>query len=109
MADSLQLFADFQQYISQEQDVREEIRKTVRELDKTSREILNVLQMIHQTAGVDSKELCLKSKEKFVAIQDQYAELQRKVPSNEYYRYVYPILLKAVPVFTHLHAHCDTM
>ncbi|XP_062514878.1 translin-like [Corticium candelabrum] len=84
---SSQLFADFQQYVTREQNVREEIRKTVRELDNTSREILNMLQTVHQTTGVDMKNLCVKSREKFVTIQKHYAELQSKVPPTQYYRY----------------------
>ncbi|XP_065829913.1 translin-like [Oscarella lobularis] len=81
------LFFACQDYFVQEQDVREEIRKSVRELDQTGREILNGLQSIHKTSSVDIPSLCAKSREKFAAVREQYADLKHKVPQNEYYRF----------------------
>ncbi|KAI4467760.1 enhancer of polycomb [Holotrichia oblita] len=46
------VFDDFQQHLNTEQDIREEIRNIVREIEKHAREILTTLQVIHQEDGL---------------------------------------------------------
>ncbi|MBN3306557.1 TSN protein, partial [Amia calva] len=46
-----ELFSNIQGFLSADQDVREDIRKVVQVLEQTAREILTVLQSVHQPTG----------------------------------------------------------
>jgi len=46
------IFTHYQEMLDEDQDLREEIRVTVRELDTTAREISLILQQIHQEDGL---------------------------------------------------------
>ncbi|KAI2524944.1 TSN isoform 4 [Pan troglodytes] len=51
-----EIFVELQGFLAAEQDIREEIRKVVQSLEQTAREILTLLQGVHQGAGFqDSK------------------------------------------------------
>lgn len=82
------VFDDFQQHLNTEQDIREEIRNIVREIEKHAREILTTLQVIHQE---DSLHLispsCLKAREQFKKVQEAYGKLSALIPVGHYYRY----------------------
>ncbi|GJQ87857.1 putative sequence-specific DNA binding protein [Trypoxylus dichotomus] len=82
------VFDDFQQYLNTEQDIREEIRNIVREIEKHAREILTTLQVIHQE---DSLHLisssCLKAREQFEKVREAYGRLGVLIPVGQYYRY----------------------
>ncbi|KAM7313458.1 putative secreted salivary gland peptide [Ixodes scapularis] len=89
MAQSMSdIFLSFQQYLETEQDLREEIRVVVRELEQTARGILTILQGIHQPDGLSKiPELCQKSKAAFANVKNQFQVLKSKVPENQYYRF----------------------
>uniref|UniRef100_A0A1E1WZI8 Translin n=1 Tax=Amblyomma aureolatum TaxID=187763 RepID=A0A1E1WZI8_9ACAR len=82
------VFLSFQQYLDNEQDVREEIRLTVRDLEQTARGILTLLQAIHQQSGIATiPEVCEKSKAHFATVREQYKVLKSKIPEGQYYRF----------------------
>ncbi|XP_013405360.1 translin [Lingula anatina] len=82
------IFSSFQDYITKEQDMREEIRVLVRTLEQSAREVLTVLQSVHQPEGIKHvSDVCAKSRAMFPVIRQQLADLAAKIPKDEYYRY----------------------
>ncbi|XP_018333424.1 translin [Agrilus planipennis] len=82
------IFSSFRDYLSSEQDTREEIRVVVKEIDKCTIEILTVLQIIHQdTASTDIIHACMKARGLFEEIRKNFSKLAMIVPKGEYYRY----------------------
>uniref|UniRef100_A0A8C2XR56 Uncharacterized protein n=1 Tax=Cyclopterus lumpus TaxID=8103 RepID=A0A8C2XR56_CYCLU len=51
-----EMFSSIQGFLSADQDVREDIRKVVQTLEQTGREILTVLQSVHQPSGFKESE-----------------------------------------------------
>ncbi|KAL4228664.1 hypothetical protein ACF0H5_011709 [Mactra antiquata] len=83
-----QVFSDYQKYMEDEQQIREEIRTVVRELEQTAREILTQLQSVHQTNGIKSvSSICDKCVPMFETVREKMASLNSKIPVNQYYRY----------------------
>jgi len=82
------IFAHYQEMLDEDQDLREEIRITVRELDTTAREIYLVLQQIHQEDGLSQiGELCGKATVLLAKAKDQFSKLVEKIPRNQYFRF----------------------
>lgn len=82
------IFISFQQHLDSEQDLREEIRIAVRDLEQSARGILTSLQAIHQPDGISKiPDLCKRSRSAFTNVKNQYAVLNSKVPENQYYRF----------------------
>ncbi|XP_071497928.1 translin-like [Diadema antillarum] len=81
-------FEEFNQHLAQEQDTREEIRTKVRDLEQTAREVMTVLQAVHQENGIkEVSQLCRRSRELFGTVKLQYAQLASKFRVEEYYRF----------------------
>ncbi|XP_077993646.1 translin-like [Glandiceps talaboti] len=88
MSSTTEVFSALNEHLTQDQEIREEIRNTVKSLEQTAREILAVLQRVHQTSGIkEVPSLCKKSREQFQTIRTQYAELETKFPNDQYYRF----------------------
>ncbi|XP_048728377.1 translin-like [Ostrea edulis] len=82
------VFADFHCYFNKEQDLKEEIRSTVRDLEQTAREIHAVLQQVHQRDGSKNvADICKCTEPYFETARKQFQELSSKVPENQYYRF----------------------
>ncbi|XP_052803250.1 translin-like [Mya arenaria] len=82
------IFANFQQYLTDEQDLREEIRVIVRELEQSAREILTHIQTVHQPEGIkDVSTVCEQTVSMFEQIRQGMTNLAVKIPENQYYRY----------------------
>ncbi|XP_067890932.1 translin isoform X2 [Heterodontus francisci] len=82
------LFSVIQSSLAADQDVREEIRKVVQGLEQTAREILTLLQNVHQTSGFkDIPNKCQKAREHFDAVKTHLVELKTKFPADQYYRF----------------------
>uniref|UniRef100_A0A3P9L423 Translin n=1 Tax=Oryzias latipes TaxID=8090 RepID=A0A3P9L423_ORYLA len=65
-----------------------EIRKVVQGLEQTAREILTVLQSVHQPSGfkeIPSK--CAKARDLFCTVKTQIGDLKTKFPVEQYYRF----------------------
>ncbi|XP_045208227.1 translin-like [Mercenaria mercenaria] len=83
-----QIFSDFQQYLENEQQLREDIRSVVRDVEQTAREILTQLHSVHQPDGIKSVSIfCEKCVPMFETIRQNMGVLGAKVPANQYYRY----------------------
>ncbi|XP_023700412.1 translin [Paramormyrops kingsleyae] len=83
-----EMFSNIQVFLCADQDIREDIRKVVQTLEQTAREILTVLQSVHQPSGfkeIPSK--CLRARELFCIIRDHIGDLKTKFPVEQYYRF----------------------
>lgn len=84
----LEIFTDFNTYLVNDQDTREKIREAVRTLEQSAREIMTVVQGVHQKSGLnDVSSLCNKARQMFTGIQNQFKSLQETFPADQYYKY----------------------
>lgn len=85
------MFNSFHDYLNNAQDLREEIRAIVKCLEKSARDILMILQNIHNENTLDENiivsQYCTKTREIFGTVREQYAQLAEVVPKDQYYRY----------------------
>ncbi|KYN33464.1 Translin [Trachymyrmex septentrionalis] len=87
-----EMFTSFQDCLNNEQEIREQIRVIVKNIEKNSRDILMTLQNIHTVhhtmeENIIVSKYCSKAREIFADIRIQYANLAEVVPNNQYYRY----------------------
>ncbi|KAB5577108.1 hypothetical protein PHYPO_G00206170 [Pangasianodon hypophthalmus] len=83
-----EMFSYIQGFLTADQDIREDIRKVVQMLEQTAREILTILQSVHQPSGFkDIPSKCLKARELFCTVQTQIGDLKTKFPVEQYYRF----------------------
>ncbi|CAK9833654.1 Tsn [Anthophora retusa] len=92
MADRIsEIFNSFQDYLNNEEELRVEIRAIVRNLEKSARDILTILQNIHNENNVEENiivsEYCATARELFKDVRESYARLAEIVPKNQYYRF----------------------
>ncbi|NXY63356.1 TSN protein, partial [Callaeas wilsoni] len=81
-----EMFAALQGALGQDQDIREEIRKVVQALEQTAREILTLLQGVHQGPGFQHiPKKCQKAREHFGTVRTQMESLKTKFPADQYY------------------------
>uniref|UniRef100_A0A6B2EJZ8 Translin n=1 Tax=Phlebotomus kandelakii TaxID=1109342 RepID=A0A6B2EJZ8_9DIPT len=80
------IFTKFQENLNTEQELREEIRLTVREIDQSAKEAAIALQIIH-TSISEVSQGCLKARERFQECQKGYRKLAEIVPAGQYFRY----------------------
>ncbi|PSN50504.1 Translin [Blattella germanica] len=82
------IFSAFQDYLSAEQELREEIRTIVKDIEQTAREILTTLQSIHHEGGVQEiPTKCQQARVMFDTLKGGYGNLAKKIPADQYYRY----------------------
>uniref|UniRef100_A0A8C7FKN1 Translin n=1 Tax=Oncorhynchus kisutch TaxID=8019 RepID=A0A8C7FKN1_ONCKI len=62
--------------------VLQDVRKVVQVLEQTAREILTVLQSVHQPSGFKESDKCAKAKELFCTVRTQLGALKNKFPSR---------------------------
>ncbi|KAK2109134.1 hypothetical protein P7K49_014299 [Saguinus oedipus] len=95
-----------------------EIRKVVQSLEQTAREILTLLQGVHQGAGFqDIPKRCLKAREHFGTVKTHLTSLKTKFPAEQYYRFglekglcdciVLRPFFEFVPTFENQEAQCN--
>ncbi|KAB0804728.1 hypothetical protein PPYR_01698 [Photinus pyralis] len=83
-----EIFTSFQDYLHSEQNMREEIRNIVKEIEKYAREILTVLQVIHQeNSGPEIGASCHKARQLFEEVRANYKKLGAVIPPGQYYRF----------------------
>lgn len=88
MSNIPEIFSTFQEYLDKEHSVREVIRNQVREIEGIAREILILLQCIHQENGVAlTPDACLRVRKKLSVVRDEYDKLKDAVPKDQYYRF----------------------
>ncbi|XP_055667899.1 translin [Falco peregrinus] len=82
------MFIALQGVLTADQDIREEIRKVVQALEQTAREILTLLQGVHQGDGFQAiPKKCQKAREHFSTVRTQLESLKTKFPADQYYRF----------------------
>ncbi|XP_023246236.1 translin isoform X2 [Copidosoma floridanum] len=87
MSDGIvKVFNSFQDYLNKEQETREDIRTIVRDIEKVSRNIVMVMQNIHNEIPEENKS-CAEARNLFGEIRVYYEKLAFIVPKNEYYRF----------------------
>ncbi|XP_043513055.1 translin isoform X2 [Frieseomelitta varia] len=68
-----------------------EIRAIVRNLEKSARDILMILQNIHNENNMEENiivsQYCVTSRELFIDVRKNYAKLAEVVPQDQYYRF----------------------
>ncbi|KAL3286314.1 hypothetical protein HHI36_000823 [Cryptolaemus montrouzieri] len=82
------IFKPFQEHINAEQDIREEIRNIMKDIEKPLREIVTQLQIIHQKENSeDVNAACFKSRQLFEEVRSGFDKLDKIIPEGQYYRY----------------------
>lgn len=86
-----ELFNSFQDYLNSEEELREEIRIIVRDLEKSSRDILMILQNIHNDDNIEENiivsQYCASARKLFEDVRKDYTRLAQVVPKDQYYRF----------------------
>jgi len=81
------MFTAYQTSIESEQAIREDIRDTTKELDKSTKQLQSILQGIHFLPS-KLKEVCEKARELLDSkVKPEFKTLESKVPAGEYYRF----------------------
>lgn len=87
------IFNTFQDYLNTEQGIREEIRVIVKEIEKIARDILIILQSIHNVVIFRNQEetiilgYCVNARELFDEVRKHYTNLAQMIPNDQYYRF----------------------
>ncbi|GAB1599932.1 translin-like [Argonauta hians] len=82
------MFTRFQTYFDGDREIREKIREAVNELEDTTRELMTLLQSIHQVENHNRvPEICEKANGYFTKIKEQYVNISNRVPEHQYYKY----------------------
>jgi len=82
------IFAPFQDYITADQDIREEIRNKMKDIEKPLREIVITLQVIHSEINSEIvHNAILKARQLFETVRQGFDALDKIVPHGQYYRY----------------------
>ena len=86
-----EIFNSFQDYLNNEEELREEIRAVVKDLEKSARDILMILQNIHNENNMEENiivsQYCAAARELFKDVRKKYSELAVVVPKEQYYRF----------------------
>ncbi|XP_013119003.1 translin [Stomoxys calcitrans] len=83
---NLSLFENYQKYIDNEQEMRENIRVVVREIESLAKEATIQLQVIHcDLEKIDYA--CAGARKQISACADSYKKLAAIIPIGQYYKY----------------------
>lgn len=83
----MEIFSYFEEYFKADYDIRENIKKTVKELEQSLREINTTMDIIHLPRPFNVKELSVTISCLFENVKSHYEKLSSQIPSGEYYRY----------------------
>ncbi|XP_055859362.1 translin isoform X2 [Episyrphus balteatus] len=81
-----QIFANYQEYIDNEQELREKIRTVVRQIEQQAKEATIRLQIIHSDIEKIG-EACLLARKLFENCAIGYKSLAELIPPAQYHRY----------------------
>lgn len=83
---NLEVFSNYQKYIDNEQEIRENIRIKVREIEHFAKEATIQLQVIHSNlAKIDNA--CQAARKQIASCAGVYKQLSELIPIGQYYRY----------------------
>ncbi|CAG7734513.1 unnamed protein product [Allacma fusca] len=82
-------FAEYQDFYNAEQETREKIRETTREIEKGLKSVIGVLQGIHQDVSSPHLKLTTEKCRGILSenVKPLFGNLNEKVPAGEYFRY----------------------
>ncbi|XP_053687660.1 translin [Sabethes cyaneus] len=80
------IFESFNDHLNKEQELREQIREIVREIDYAAKEATIVLQVIHSSL-TDVPTACSNARVHFETCSNGYQRLAALIPAGQYYRY----------------------
>ncbi|ALC40612.1 trsn [Drosophila busckii] len=83
---NMEVFSNYQKYIDNEQELRENIRIVVREIEQLSKEATIKLQVIHSDLSKIGNA-CGLARKQIAACAEKYQKLSALVPAGQYYRY----------------------
>ena len=83
------IFNEFTEYAQADQDIRDQIKLKVRELEQGNREAVAILAKIHHADGLKNMEDLLKNVEELVRtkIQERISALSTVIPKGQYFRF----------------------
>uniref|UniRef100_A0A0C9R0J6 Translin n=1 Tax=Fopius arisanus TaxID=64838 RepID=A0A0C9R0J6_9HYME len=83
---NLEVFSNYQKYIDNEQEIRENIRIKVREIEQLAKEATIQLQIIHSDLSkIDGA--CQAARKQIASCAGVYKQLSEIIPHGQYYRY----------------------
>ncbi|EDW35484.1 GL17199 [Drosophila persimilis] len=83
---NMDMFSNYQKYIDNEQELRENIRLVVREIEHLAKDAQIKLQIIHSDLSQISGA-CGSARKLIEACAEKYVKLATLVPPGQYYRY----------------------
>ncbi|KAH8406384.1 hypothetical protein KR215_012026 [Drosophila sulfurigaster] len=83
---NMEVFSNYQKYIDNEQEIRENIRIVVREIEHLAKDATIQLQIIHSDLSKVSSA-CGLARQQIEACAEKYQKLAALVPAGQYYRY----------------------
>ncbi|EDW61743.1 translin [Drosophila virilis] len=83
---NMEVFSNYQKYIDNEQELRENIRIVVREIEHLAKEATIQLQVIHCDLS-KINNACSLARKQIEACAEKYQKLSALVPTGQYYRY----------------------
>lgn len=80
------IFDGFNDHLNKEQELREQIRVVVREIDQAAKEAAIALQVIHNSLS-EVPAACSNARAHFDVCRNGYQRLAELIPEGQYYRY----------------------
>lgn len=83
------LFEEFSIYFEHEQEIKEEIRKSVREIEQTGRNLNLILSKIHQNNSADDFAKIISESENILktSVRSSFQKLASSIPEGQYFRF----------------------
>ncbi|ALC48218.1 trsn [Drosophila busckii] len=83
---NMDIFSNYQKHIDKEQEIRENIRIVVREIEQLSKEATITLQVMHADLS-KIPNACALARKQIAACAEKYEKLAALLPTGQYYRY----------------------
>lgn len=84
----MKTFTDFQDNLDREQNIREVIKNTTKEIEEKSRKVITLLQVIHnEGASQLIPSACEKCKAIIESTKSEYQQLSKHIERGMYYKY----------------------
>jgi predicted translin family RNA/ssDNA-binding protein len=82
-------FSEYQEFYNAEQETREKIRETTRDIEKYLKSVVGVLQGIHQDVSPQHLKVTTEKSRAVLTenVKPLFGDLNGKVPAGEYFRY----------------------
>jgi len=81
------MFTSFREEMETENELKEKIRLTVRDLEQKARDILLIMQKIHHQGSIKIIDICSKARNEFEQVRVLYEQLSNFISPQEYFKY----------------------